>query len=241
MTSMLLACLGALVFFVRVVRRKASRAEWLLAGFFLLHMALIVFQQYVDVGKLIYDPRYHTPSYPLLFGWAAYPLALLVRRFKWTIPILALAFVILACRVPRARDVQRKGRAEMMGMSRRAAEVIRRDWRGPSRECTSTNLEEYRSSRAPAIAAPPSVTYLAGGRQVVEGGRMWWKKPVKKWPEQPDYICLTSIHLQDPDFARVVRVCESKAYELVEELRDDPFVLRVYRRRSRRDAPRVLK
>lgn len=230
MTSVAFVCLGALVFLVRAVRREASRAEWMLAVFFLLHMALIIFQQYADVGKLVYDPRYHTPSYPILFGWAAYPLVLLVRRFKWTIPIIALAFVILACRVPRARDVHRKGRAEMLEMSRRAAEVIRRDWRGPSREHTSTSLGEYRSSRAPAIAAQPMITYLVGGRQVVDDAGKWWKKPFVKWPEQPDYICLTSIHLQDPDFALVVRVCESKAYELVEDLHSGRFFVRIYRR-----------
>lgn len=231
MTAVSFVCLGALVFIVRAVSRKASRAEWALAIFFLLHMGLIVFQQYADTKTLIYDPRYHTPSYPLLFGWAAYPLALLVRRFKWMLPVLALVFVVLVCRVPRDRSVYLKGREAMMDVSRQAAEVIRRDWNGPSRICTPSSLNEYRSSRAPAIAAQPTITYLAGGRQVVGDGGKWWKKSAGRWPERPDYICLMSVHLQDPEFARVVRVCESKAYELVEELHFGSDFVRIYRKR----------
>lgn len=231
MTSVFFISLGALVFFVRAVRRKASRAEWALSIFFLLHTALIIFQQYADNGSIVYESRYYAPANPIVFGWAAYPLALLVSRFKWTIPIFALVFVILVCRVPRDRAVLRNIRADIMEISRQTAEVIRRDWNGPSHECTSPCLSEYRSSRAPAIAAQQTmITYLAGGRQIVGGGGMWWKKPVKEWPEQPDYICLMNFHLQNPDFAPIVRVCESEAYELVEELHTGRFFVRIYRR-----------
>lgn len=212
--------------------RKASRAEWLLAGFFLLHMALIVLQQYADLGMWIFDPRYHAPSYPILFGWTAYPLVLLIRRFKWTIPIFILALVVMIYRVPRAQNAMRKDRREMMAMSARVAEVIRRDWNGPTRAPAPFSQAEYRASRAPIIAAQPMITYLTKGRQAVGESITWWKRPYEEWVDKPDYICLSNGHYLNPDFAMPVRVCETEDYELVEELRSGrTFFTRIYRKR----------
>lgn len=232
MSTLLLVCPAAIVFAVRVVLRKVTRAEGMLAGFFVLHLSLIVLQQYADVGKAIFDPRYHTPSYPLLFGWTAYPLALLVRRFRGMLAPLVLLLIVAVCRVPRARDVHRRGRVEMMALSERAAEVIRRDWKGPKHGPTTLTLGEYRSSRLPVIAAQPTIAYLAQGRQAVGDGRAWWRRSFKKWTDIPDYICLSNEHMLNPDFAKVVKVCESSKYELIDELRSGIAFLRIYRRRT---------
>lgn len=231
MSLVILSIFSVVVFLVRLALRKASRGEKLLMGFLLLHLLLIQAQIYLDIRAWVFDLRYHAPSYPLLFGWAAYPVVLACRRYRALTFVAIAAMLTLMYRMPRAENVAWSARHDGLAIYQRVAEVIREDWKGPSRDVRSSDDHEYRPSRRPSVAASPVVAYLVGGRQIRGEQNGWWRRPYDEWCEHPDYIFLSMFHEADPDFSEPLRVCESDEYDLVATITERNVRGRIFRRR----------
>lgn len=232
MSLIVLSIFAAIVFVVRLVLRKASRGECLLMGFLLLHLVLIQAQIYLDIHAWAFDFRYHAPTYPLLFGWAAYPFVIVCRRYRALtfVGIVALAglFVAMLCSDKAGKRMRQDG----LAVYQRVGAEVRKDWQGPEREVRTSVGHEYRPSRRPSVAAPPGVAYFAKGRQIWGEWKGWWRHPIDRWDERPDYIFLSMYHEADPDFREPLKACESDEYELVTTIMERGISGRLFRRRT---------
>lgn len=232
MSLIVLSVFAAVVFAVRLLRREASRGECLLMGFLFLHFALIQAQMVLDVRAWAFDFRYHAPTYPLLLGWAAYPFVLACRRYRPLVPVGIAVLAVLFVALPFSDKADRRERGDMLELYRRAAEEIRKDWKGPWREACEPVVHEYRPSRRPSVAAPPAVAYFAKGRQIRGEWTGWWRQPIDEWGERPDYIFLSMHHEADPEYREPLRACESDEYELVTAFTERDVGGRLFRRRT---------
>lgn len=230
MSIVLLTWFAVAVFIVRLIFRKATKGEIALMAFFVLHTLLIQAQMFVSEDSFLYNFRYHAPSYPLLYGWCAYPFVALCRRWKvLTIPMISL-LVVAIVRTHREVEPGEKIRRAGLEMYQWAADVVKADWKGDATVPKIRARRFYRPSLSPSVAAPPAVAYLVHGRQTY-GVPNWWKQPVEDWEEMPDYIFLSRQQEMDPGYANVIAVCNSDMYEKIAA--NDLFGLRcrVYRRK----------
>ena len=179
-----LTLLSIVVIGCRIKKRLFTSGEWILLGLFVLHTVLTQLQLYLDTKNLFYyDHRYTDPGFFLLWGWLAW--AVVKMRLKY------VAFVALAClgcyatyKFVRYALPWTRGHRQVE-VCQWAAEVIKSDWSGPSRdEGYKCYMSEYHLLNRPVICSESRyVAYLVGGRGT---HRVFWQK-ANPIPEVPDY------------------------------------------------------
>lgn len=191
-----LTVLSLLVAVFRLLKRRFTKAEWMLLALFLLHCVLTQAQLFLDAKTILYyDHRYADPAFFLTWGWLAWALAQAWRcgipllRFRATVGMGVLAGLLcmgcfaaykcVRCSLPWTR------RYVETDQCRWAAEVIRADWQGPDRDeevaCYRVN---YHLPYRPIVTGGAGyLAYLVDGRYV---HRSNWRSQFPK-PEVPDY------------------------------------------------------
>lgn len=234
MSIVFLAVLAAAIFLVRLVLRQATRVEWGLATFFVLHFLLIQLQMFADGNGSIVDFRYHAPTYPLLFGWVAAGLVALIRRVPWQYARLTVALTIMVFGVRMfAKLIDNSMREVNEEIARWAADEVARDWRGPRKDSHRVHTNQYCPNKRPSMAGISGLAaYYVGGRQAVHS---LTPDPAKvKLFEKPDYIVATRDFIDAKAMDGVMSLCNTREYKCIATKAAARDEYRLYRRQRRK-------
>lgn len=188
---LLVALIGVIC---RSYSHRISAREWWILGFIALNIFLVQLQMFVgENGNLNWILRYHQAILTILYGWAAWSVVSLIRALdgRWRIcAICAGSFWLVATggtsiwRIMKHEFVESKRNAQMRA-AEWAAEIIRKDWKGPlvDKERFFT-VQEYHPRLRPIIHSP--------GALLVQkvNGRWYSLAPAIRQHEKPDYALL---------------------------------------------------
>jgi len=143
----------------RLFSLKMKAREWLLAGIWVLCLALELVQYLGSRPNSLTDvwglPRYFGTFAPLLWAWLAWALAFVWKR-HWAGKFLvagafgALAWFITVPEIRRAFD--QPTRADVASAARRIEQTIRHDYAGPRRQTdVRRTVDDYISANRPVV------------------------------------------------------------------------------------------
>lgn len=187
----------------RLWTRRMTRPEWCVLALVAVSVLLVQLQMYVgEQGKLQWILRYHQASLTLLYGWAAWTAAELIRVLSGRRRALTVGVVALWLVSTGGTSLWRIVKHHFAGSRRNAwneaavwaAGRIAEDWKGPRvDEERFFTVQEYHPRLRPIIHSMGArLPWLAKGR--------WYSlSPDVRRHEKPDYAFLpASIALKRP-------------------------------------------
>lgn len=194
MTQNLVLLVAAFGVIQRIIMRRICAHEWWLIVFVVLNIFLVQLQMFVgEHGNLTWILRYHQAALTLLYGWTAWSVVALIRALKgrWRFCAIYAGWLWLIAtggtslwRIVKHEFVESKRNAQLRA-AEWAAELIRKDWKGPriDKERFFT-IQGYHSRLRPIIHSP--------GALLVQkvGGRWYSLAPAIRRHEKPDYALL---------------------------------------------------
>jgi hypothetical protein len=179
----------------RVCSRQIIAREWWIIGFVSLNIFLVQLQMFVgEKGNLTWILRYHQAALTLLYGWAAWTVVALARALtsRWRMCVVYAGVFWLAAtggtsmwRIVKHRFVDSRRNAQLCA-AEWAAEIIRKDWKGPLLdEERFFTIQDYHPRLRPII-------HTAGAVLVQKVNGRWYSlAPDIRRHEKPDYaFCL---------------------------------------------------
>ena len=140
MTQILVLLVALIGVIWRSCSHRISAREWWVIGFVALNIFLVQLQMFVgENGKLTWILRYHQAALTLLYGWAAWSAVSLTRALtgRWRMCAIYAGVLWLVAtggtsmwRIVKHRFVESKRNAQLCA-AEWAAEIIRKDWKGP--------------------------------------------------------------------------------------------------------------
>lgn len=201
MTQIIVLLVGLIGVAWRARTRRMAAQEWWIMGFVAASIFLVQLQMFVgENGKIQWILRYHQAVLTVLYGWAAWTVAEVVKAAparwrKMAVFVFAAWFVSAG-----GTSLWRIVKHEFAGSSRNArneaakwaAELIEKDWQGPKADSERFfTVQEYHPRLRPVIQSIGArLPWLAKGR--------WYSlsRDVRKH-EKPDYAFLPG-HVDPP-------------------------------------------
>jgi len=168
---MALVVVSLVGFALRLRWRRTVRGEWAVPMLIVMPSLLVFAMCVALTDETTVYWRYHYPAYALGLVYVGGLLAPLLARFRGGVLVASVFVAVLFADNFRHywRHYLRPDRADdaaVLAADKWAAELIRRDWKGPARTTPGSDLEYYVPSRLPVVYClnSPRAAYWAGGR-----------------------------------------------------------------------------
>lgn len=206
--------------FVRMKRRQMTAVEFALLGVALVSLAIIFGQTLVCDGSMP-ERRYFAQVLTVCAPWGVWGV-LQVRGGRWVLASALAALAIFHAIMYAKPHIPGARRHAYVMACNWAAEKIRADWRGPSRDDeTAYSSRQYHLPFRPCVhGISPRLGYLVGGRD--EFGHIFRNEDI------PDYW------LNGRNDERFVR----KDYELMDVYSCGKYKFELHRRKQQKSNKR---